>query len=438
MRKNIIFGFATLLAVAITACSNDDYKYEAPSGSPVVTATQPADVLMGDELTITANCQETSGVALSTLKAELCFSGEVVNRKTVRTASPGDYTVTLNVPFKQYVPNGQATVRFTLQNVTTKTAVTEVPVNVERPHFTDLQFVDADGKTYPMAEGDDYNYSTTVSIANNGFKGHFQTADGKWLFGSNGAEVELGKDGNLEFLSATTGDVTVTFNTCDYSYGPQESIPVIPLTFSEADNVVTKDLVKGQPYSFVGIKDGWYTDPDFFIDNGDGSYTFNAIDGTYTIKAVYNQNGFRIHAGTAGSPLSLQPDGTGAVWIIGDAVYGKPTFAEAQNWWTDTDHALCMAPVAEKVYQVTFTIGQQLKGGNSTNFKFFGQAGWGIEFKDAGDYVLTTDNPWFIVNAGDGNIHLGDGVQLVNGETYVLTIDLTAGVKAGVLKVEKK
>ena len=134
----------------------------------------------------------------------------------------------------------------------------------------------------------------------------------------------------------------------------------------------------------------------------------------------------------------MQPDGTGAVWIIGDAVYGKPTFAEAQNWWTDTDHALCMAPVAEKVYQVTFTIGQQLKGGNSTNFKFFGQAGWGIEFKDAGDYVLTTDNPWFIVNAGDGNIHLGDGVQLVNGETYVLTIDLTAGVKAGVLKVEKK
>ena len=92
MRKNIIFGFATLLAVALTACSNDDYKYEAPSGSPVVTATQPADVLMGDELTITANCQETSGVALSTLKAELCFSGEVVDRKTVRTASPGDYT----------------------------------------------------------------------------------------------------------------------------------------------------------------------------------------------------------------------------------------------------------------------------------------------------------------------------------------------------------
>ena len=178
MRKNILFGFATLLAVALTACSNDDYKYEAPSGSPVVTATQPADVLMGDELTITANCQETSGVALSTLKAELCFSGEVVDRKTVRTASPGDYTVTLNVPFKQYVPNGQATVRFTLQNVTTKTAVTEVPVNVERPHFTDLQFVDADGNTYPMAESDDYNYSTTVNIANNGFKGHFQTADG--------------------------------------------------------------------------------------------------------------------------------------------------------------------------------------------------------------------------------------------------------------------
>ena len=35
MRKNIIFGFATLLAVALTACSNDDYKYGEKSQTRV-------------------------------------------------------------------------------------------------------------------------------------------------------------------------------------------------------------------------------------------------------------------------------------------------------------------------------------------------------------------------------------------------------------------
>lgn len=438
MTRQYIFScFCAIVAMlGITSCSDDDYKNIEKAGNPQVSAVLPEKVLMGDELNFTVNCRE-GGVALSNLKAELCFGGEVVNETSLRTANEGDYEVKLHVPFLQYIPNGNATVRLTLQNVTTAQKTEELPIRVERPHFNDLQFV-TDGGTYAMTEGEDYNYSTKLNVDQNGFKGHFETKDGKWLFGSNGSEVELGSTGNLEFLTAVKGEVTVTFNTCDYSFGPQEKISVLPLNFSETDNVLTKELVQDQSYSFGGVNSDWYYDPDFFTDNGDGSYTFKAITGVYTIKAVYAQNGFRIHAGTASDPLTLQPDGTGAVWIIGDAVYGKPTFADAQNWWTDTDHALCMAPVAEKVYQVTFEIGKQLKAGSSTNFKFFGQAGWGTEFKDTGDYALTTDNPWFLVNKGDGNIHLCDGISLVNGEVYVLTIDLTAGVANGVLKVEKK
>ena len=103
-----------------------------------------------------------------------------------------------------------------------------------------------------------------------------------------------------------------------------------------------------------------------------------------------------------------------------------------------------MAPVGEKTYQVTFTVGKQLKGGTSTNFKFFGQAGWGTEFKGtAADYHLSSTSDVFLVGDGtgghdDGNIYLGEGVELMNGETYVLTIDLSAGTNNAVLSVEKK
>ncbi|WP_306302585.1 DUF5121 domain-containing protein [Segatella baroniae] len=82
------------------------------------------------------------------------------------------------------------------------------------------------------------------------------------------------------------------------------------------------------------------------------------------------------------------------------------------GWWTDTDHALCLAPVKPKVHQVTLTVGKQLKAGKSVNFKFFGQAGWGTEFKGKDhDHLLTTDNPTFLIGNGtgghdNGNIYL--------------------------------
>ena len=38
----------------------------------------------------------------------------------------------------------------------------------------------------------------------------------------------------------------------------------------------------------------------------------------------------------------------------------------------------------------------------------------------------------------NGNVYLKDGVELKDGDTYVLTVDLTAGVDKAVLKVEKK
>lgn len=459
MKKIII---ASLMALPVfTACTDDDYNAPAQKGNPIVTPEAVSSAEMGETIEFTVNCKDEGGVPLSTLKAEIIYTGEVVEETTIRTASEGDYTVSMKVPYLQFVPNGTAQVHLTLQNTSTKSTETEFDIAVTRPHFTDLVFVDSEGKTHEMEEDGNYGYTIKepIDIAKNVFKGHFETADGRFTFGNDGSAVALGYDGDLSFTSVELENISVTFNTQTYAFGPQEELP-IPL-FTPEENTYTGFFEQGEVYEFGGddavFADDWYYDPDYFSKNSDGTYTFLALSGNYQIKAIFDEKsdpkGFRVHAvDDSGNPLTLSADGTGAVWIIGAAVYGKPSYYNAQGWWTDTDHDLCLAPIADKKYQVTLTVGKQLdgskdeKGNPKFNIKFFGQPAWGTEFKGAGDaeYKLTTDNPYIGIGVGgdtghdDGNLYLKDGVELKDGETYVFTIDLTAGCGNGVLNVEKK
>src|SRR6185312_523396 len=97
-----------------------------------------------------------------------------------------------------------------------------------------------------------------------------------------------------------------------------------------------------------------------------------------------------------GSALaSLQADGTGAVWIIGEGI-GKPSLSSNTVGW-NTDNALCLAPIGDKKYQITVVAGTTINA-EDINFKFFHQKGWGGEFKSPG--ISTTSDVVFI---GDGD-----------------------------------
>jgi len=431
------------LSLMTVSCKDFDYEELTGKGAPTIKANTVTSATMGDSIDITVNCGDAENYDLSTLKAEMCYSGEPVNAVTVRTPQAGDYQVKLHVPFLRFIPNGKAQVRLTLQNVTTKTAVEYIDIDVERPHFKDLQFITADNEKIAMTEGEDYTYSCPFNIADNAFKGYFQTADGKYRFGWGDNDIAENGQGFLSFQSNATGKVNVTFNSRDFTYGPQEELNIQPLEFrnQEGQDVFTGTLTEGMSYKFIGdeavTKNNWFYDSDFFTRNADGTFTFKALTGTYTIKAVFDEKGFRIFSGEPKSPTKLNVDGTGAVWIIGGDMFGKPNYSHAQSWWTDTDHALCMAPVADKTYQVTLAVGRQLKAGNTVDFKFFGQAGWGTEFKATGNYALTTNNPWFEIDQSSGNIKLKNGVTLKNGEAFKFTVDLTAGCANGKLTVEK-
>ena len=68
--------------------------------------------------------------------------------------------------------------------------------------------------------------------------------------------------------------------------------------------------------------------------------------------------------------------------------------------------------------------------------KFFFQDGWGGEL--SGDNALTLAPGTEAYLADNGNLELASGVQLEEGATYVMTVDLSNGNSNGILTFEKK
>src|SRR5690606_2324887 len=101
--------------------------------------------------------------------------------------------------------------------------------------------------------------------------------------------------------------------------------------------------------------DDWWMDPDYFARNAAGKLLFQPKAGNYRVTADFNHEYFIVEALNGTDLATLQADGTGAVWIIGEGI-GKPSVADNAVGWT-TEKALCMAPVADKIYQVTVVAG---------------------------------------------------------------------------------
>lgn len=441
---------AFLAIPLITSCVDDDYNSPTPTGNPVMSFAAPTTAIqMGEEMEVKVNCKDEGNVDLSTLKASLLFSGQSVADTTIRTKEAGEYTVKFKVPYIQYVPDGKVDIQLTLQNVSTKANTESLSFEVKRPHFNNLQFIASDGTKYDMTEEGDFIYKALVPTKKNSFKGHFATADGKFIFGSNGESIALGETADFGFTTNTTGQIAVTFNGKDYTVSPTDKLETTPIDLANSDGGKTwvGEIKQGATCTLSvdgnELNEEWFYDTDWFTKNEDGTYTFNAITGKYTIQADFEHKGLRIWTMNGDDPMKLNADGTGAIWIIGNEKVNKPTWqAINKGWNTGTATDVCLTPIAEKKYQVTLTIGKQLAA-TDVNFKFFGQADWGTEFKGTeSDYRLTCDSEIFGVGDGnghdDGNLYLKDGATLTDGDTYVFTIDLTAGTYNGKLIIEKK
>jgi hypothetical protein len=262
--------------------------------------------------------------------------------------------------------------------------------------------------------------------------------------------VGTGPNGNTEEVFAY--DVlSITDNRMVLSYAPAGTgswgtghfwifdRPSITVSSFPADLT----LIRKQGIVIEGIDDiaDWWIDPDFLkpVEGTTNKFNFMAEPGTYRFTADAGRKFFKVEVLMNGALATTQPDGSGAVWVIGDGTIGKPTAASGGINWTP-GNGLCMAPIGGNRYRITLVAGQQI-GTTAINFKFFHQKNWGGEFVNTN----ITNNAMDLIELGNGsngadpgNLKLAAGVTLENGRAYEFILDVSGGPSKAVLTVTAK
>lgn len=249
-----------------------------------------------------------------------------------------------------------------------------------------------------------------------------------------------------EFTVDVTGGIDNAVLTVE-KVGEQE-LPSVDVIFGgvkldqiDADNYEgIVPLEQGAAVAVSGIDSPaeWWFDTNYFTPTPDGKLTMLAVSGTYKVKANMAAKLMSISRVNAdGSDVTTADDGTGGLWMMAWGL-GYPSLDEQFAW--NPGAAYCMAEISPAVYRLTGTAGPEhgSKRGDYFRFdyvsaKYFFQNGWGGEMKAPtlapGTEALLQDK---------GNLELAEGVNLEEGATYELTIDLTAGKDNGVVTLVKK
>jgi len=444
MRSLRYYILGIIGVIALFSCTEDVSELQQEGNPMLQIENQFSNVYFGDNLPFTATVSDN--IPLSTLTAILYFGEEEVERTTIRTKENGEYSGTIEVPFLKDIPDGTATLEFVLLNTTLKSATQTFDVPVTRAPYPYLILVTEDA-SYPMLPTEQpYEYAATEPFPSTDLPAYIKTpvVDDKGreiVFGWEAGAVIQDVAENIPFVSPVGGSFSVTFNTKTYQAAPFFEILLNgqKMTMVDKENYeIDVDLTKGQELTIEGLEDiaEWWIDKDYMTEIEAGKYSFTPITGKYRITANLTLRYFRVEVLDGNSPAALKADGTGAVWIIGDQV-GKPSYVTNHVGW-EPSRALCMAPVGNKIYQVTLIAGESINAAE-INFKFFHQKDWGGEFSSS---TLTTGSDIVFIGNGtngsdNGNLGLVSGTTLEAGATYVFTVDLSAGIDKGVLRVVK-
>ena len=423
-----------LSLICLFSCEEEkEYNYQV--GNPTITLNNSfTNALFGDSLQFNVDLQDND-IPLSTLKVELYFTDDKVSETIIRTKQNGTYNGKIFIPFLKNIPNGTATLKFILQNISQKISVKEIDLPLSRPNFPYLELI-TNSTTYKLQKVEDNKYAITQNLPYS-VNGYIQapkvgTYGNIMNFGWVNNEIQLGSTADIPFSYSSSTVYTINFNTLTYEASPFiVAYAVNGTIFSRInDNVYRADinLNKGDEIKIDGIADfsDWWIDNDFFKIDQNKKITSNVIDGKYRITANFTHKYLIVEAMSGNNLASLNSDGTGAVWIIGDGI-GKPNVSSNHVGW-NTDKALCMAPIGNKRYQITVT-GKVTAYTDYINFKFFHQKGWGGEFTH--NQLSSTSDIIFVGNGSNGrdsgNLGLLPSKLLEENKSYVLTVDLSEG-----------
>lgn len=445
MKRPILnFLLGTVAVAALYSCKKDE-KYVYQIGEPKLEVKSDISAAhFGDSLVFQVHASDQE-IALSTVKVQLFFTDDQVSETTIRTKENGDYSGKIFIPFYKNLPNGKATLKFILQNISQKMTEQSYEIDLTRPDFPYLNLV-TESKSYKMEKIGTNEYAVTESFPSS-VKGYIQAPKvgeqgNPMNFGWVNNTVEIGSKTEIPFTNLTSGVYSIKFNTLTYEASPFINIYLNGNLLSRVDDDHFKgefELKNEEQVTFHGIDDvkNWWIDPDYFIQKSDGSINFNGINGKYRITVDFKLKYFLVEAMDGANLASLKADGTGAIWIIGEGI-GKPGIATNQVGWSP-EKALCMMPIGNKKYQITLKAGESIHASN-INFKFFHQKNWGGEF---GATSISTDNDMIFIGDGtngrdSGNLGIVSGKSLTLGTSYILTVDLGQGNSKAILTVVKK
>jgi len=443
-KTNLITQLGLLsLALFTIQCTSDDHE---TVNIPTFEVTSiPATAFLGDSLAFSVHVDD-SDTPLSTLKVSAFYGEEEMEQTVIRTKN-SDYTYSGKIYFPYYasIPDGQVKLHFTLQNIDFAIQEKIEEVATTRPDFPYVTLHTEEGDI-TMTRSSQYTYHYVGTLPKK-VKGYIETptlegSNHFLTFGlNNEGEVTEGSQQPMLFSNSEAGEYELVFNTKDYQFTPQISLQAngIDLTVASEDHyTVDLSLSSNQPIVLEGLGEltDWWIDTDFFDRKSKNEIQLAALNGTYRIYFDAVEQTISARVLKDGQLASLQSDGTGAIWIIGDGV-GKPNLSNHHVGW-NTDNALCLAPVAKGIYQVTLIAGIQINT-DYINFKFFHQAGWGGEFSSQ---TLTTTSDLIFVGDGSngrdsGNLGVIEGQLLQENHAYRFTVDVTQGIDAGVLTVQE-
>ena len=449
MKKSIYIALALAGILSMNSCSDDEFL---PGNPNMEVQGETLSALYGDSLPFTIKASDVD-VPLSTLKARLFYGEELVSETVVRTKTSGsDYTGKVFVPYYPGTIDGRATLKFVLQNIHFTTTETEHQVTLSRPDFPYLTLVDEDGGEYLMKKTSLYNYSVTGR-----FPEHLKATIKSPKVGVNGNELTFGWDNNnviaegknvdpINFAGKSSAAYDVTFNTLTFVASPLTSVLFDgeKMEAVDASNYkIQKTLTQGQTIAINGLEVGdWWLNPDYFEKGEGGTLIFLPVSGEYRVNANLSKKYFSVTRMNGDKEATLSNDGHGALWLMGFGV-GSPS-QDYQFGWNDGRN-YCMPEISSKVYQFTAiagpernsTFGQRIRT-DYVDCKFFYVNGYNQgEFGSSNLLKLAPGSEAYLKVADSGNIGLADGVNLEEGATYVLTVDLTAGNEKGVLSFKK-
>lgn len=463
MNRIIKISTLSLFSIIVLAACQREFQFEFAQSGPDMVISCDESVNLGGKIDFTVDITDDvyplSQLTVS-LYADLDVEGSAPVPEAVfvtRTKDPGTYAGKLTVPFSQNTRNGNMALVFEAVNTHLGYTYDTLYVAVSRPEYEYLTLKMEDGSEHrmekkqvtstPAAFSDSYWY---------GYTGNFP-AECKAVivapkyedvpemtFGWGGTGIQPGKDEYITFSNGLAGDYEVAFNTFSWDGSPFVVLEVNGVQTS----TVAKDkyaavvelgqndeiLIEGYAAGF----EGWTIDADYMeMTDSDGKFKFLAVDGQYKFIIETKNEFIRVERMKNNTDLAtLNEDGTGAVWLIGNSKVGKPTMAQGADW-NPENGGLCLAEVSPKVHQITLVAGVQLSCDN-VNFKFFHQKTWGGEF---GFDNISTDSDTFYVSGPDsdsGNIFLKEGKTLNLGDIWRFTVDLTgySGGSGAVLKAE--